>query len=76
MTITPEEAVSSLNATSGSRNYFFLDIRNRRDDYQGLLATGVMADGNLWKSPMMVEGIVNCLSELKPNVSVDDDDFQ
>ena len=64
MMIQPEEAVSSLNATSGGRNYFFLDIRNLMNGYQGILATG----GKVWKTPMLVEGIISCLKELKPTV--------
>ena len=68
MMIQPEEAVSSLNATSGGRNYFFLDIRNLMNGYQGILATGVTAEGKVWKTPMLVEGIISCLKELKPTV--------
>ena len=54
--------------TSGKCNYFFVDIRDNEDEKGGILATGVMASGHSWKSPVLVEGIVNCLKELKKNV--------
>lgn len=66
--IDVREAISSLNMTSGKCNYFFVDIRDTEDEKGGILATGVMANGHSWKSPVLVEGIVNCLKELKKNV--------
>ena len=38
--IDPREAVSSLNGTSGKKNYFFVDLRSGAD-HDGILATGV-----------------------------------
>lgn len=68
--IQPEEALSSLNDTSGGRNFFFVDLRDSSDEFQGILATGVTAEGRVWKTPMLVEGIVSCLKELKPTVRI------
>ena len=65
--IDPREAVSTLNGTSGKKNYFFVDLRSGAD-HDGILATGVAADGRSWKSPVLIEGIVNGLRELKKNV--------
>lgn len=68
--IDVRDAVSSLNMTSANRSYFFVDIRSHEEEKGGILATGVMASGRSWKSPVLVEGIVNCLKELKKNVQV------
>ncbi len=65
--VDAREAVSSLNGTSGARNYFFVDIRPAAD-HDGILATGVAASGSAWKTPALVEGVVGCLKELKKNV--------
>lgn len=65
--VDAREAVSSLNGTSGARNYFFVDIRPAAD-HDGILATGVAASGSAWKTPALVEGVVSCLKELKKNV--------
>lgn len=64
------DAVSSLNMTSANRSYFFVDIRSTDEERGGILATGVMANGRSWKSPVLVEGIMNCLKELKKNVRI------
>ena len=42
--VDAREAVSSLNGTSGARNYFFVDIRPAAD-HDGILATGVRRAG-------------------------------
>ena len=63
--VDAREAVSSLNGTSGARN--FVDIRPAAD-HDGILATGVAASGSAWKTPALVEGVVGCLKELKKNV--------
>ena len=63
------DALSSLNMSSANRSYFFVDLRSAEEEAGGILATGVMASGRSWKSPVLVEGIVNCLKELKKNVA-------
>ena len=64
--VDAREAVSSLNGTSGVKSFFFVDIRPVAD-HDGILATGVAASGSAWKTPALVEGVVNCLKELKKN---------
>ena len=69
--IDAREAVSSLNQTAGNRSYFFLDLR-RASEGQGILPTGIVAEGSTWKTPLLVEGVLNCLRELKPTVGLEE----
>ena len=66
--IDAREAVSSLDRPSRARDFFFLDLR-RSAEGQGVLPSGLAAEGPAWRSPVLVEGVVGCLRALKPTVA-------
>ena len=65
--IDARESVSSLDRPSRARDFFFLDLR-RAAEGQGVLPSGLAAEGPTWRSPVLVEGVVSCLRALKPTV--------
>ena len=65
ISLQPHEALAAL--LHDSRGTFFLDLRDEPEK-EGILATGVMAQGRLWATPLLVEGVSRCLLQLRGNV--------
>lgn len=63
--LLPDETLPSL--LHDSRGTFFLDLRDAPEK-EGILGTGVMAQGRLWATPLLVEGVSRCLQQLRGNV--------